>query len=189
MHTGRIFIHAQCIKDHIHWWGCGVWQISMVTSHSWIPVCLIWCWPTFTPTWLIIDLLSDKGSLSFSLFWENKFVYLAHVYCYSFHSSNKILLLHERSVQLCASFLLLWQRQIMNHYWYALIACRLRGRFVVQFTATKEANQSPRNDTGLTSQQPESSLCSDLHTSHGIFSCHIITLHLANCHKGLSEVL
>lgn len=41
-------------------------------------------WPTFTHTWLITDLLSDKDSLSFSLFWGNKFFYLL-VYCYYFY--------------------------------------------------------------------------------------------------------
>lgn len=56
------------------------------------------------------------------------------------HSCNNIYFLHTLSVQYnCVSLSLLWQHQVMNNHscWYALIACGLRGRFVVQFTATR----------------------------------------------------
>lgn len=84
-------------------------------------------------------LQCDKDSLSFPLFWGNKFAHL--VYCQFFHITYTytaifdLMCFHTVTVSLS----LLSHHQITSSYgsWYALIAW-LRGWFVVQFTATSK---------------------------------------------------
>lgn len=82
-----------------------------------------------------------KTHFSFPLFWRNMSTWLSAVTIFKdpTHSYNTFTSYVVSTIYCnCVSLSLLWQHQIMYSYncWYALIACGLRGRFVVQFTAT-----------------------------------------------------
>lgn len=101
-------------------------------------------WPTFTHTWVITDLLSDKDLLSFPRFWGNKFDYLVFC-CYYFHR-------HPFPVQCnCVSVSRLWQ-QVMDSHKTVIWSYRLWTAWEVcgAIYCHKEANQSPRSGTGFT---------------------------------------
>lgn len=162
--------HCQCTPSNTlkH---AGIYTYSAMHKHTGGVVVCVWTpwlhptpeylrlsfsdWPTFTHTWLIVALLSDEDSLSLPLFSGNKFVYLV-AHCYYLHISLPIL----RIIYLtsCAvgektivSLSLLWQHRVTKSHkcWYFLISCGLRGRFVVQFTATRRPTKVQEVTQGL----------------------------------------
>lgn len=114
-------------------------------------------WPTFTHTWLITDLGSDKDFLSFPWRGGNKFDYL--VFCCSYFHRHPfpehvtVFLFHCCDNQLWTA----------TKRWYGLIACGLRGRFVVQFTATERPIKVQEVAQGLPSLTWENTQCYGVH--------------------------
>lgn len=151
----RRYLYVFC-DAQTHGWGCGLCLNSMVTSHTWIPASLILRLAYFHPHMTHRSPAIWWRLIVLPLFSGNEFVYL-FAHCYYLHISFPIL----RKIYLtscavgeqnnCVSFTVVTtsghaepQLLILSYrLWTAWEVCGA-------IYCHKEANQSPRSDTGFT---------------------------------------